>query len=408
MENIDKKSSSPQNKINLQGFQKVNLYFPKEDDKKKSFNKKENIDESSVMKRILRKRKQNMVAQHEEFIQHDVSLLRNNTLKIDARAKDYCVVRRDKDFVTLYELYKSKDFKQNPKKIFVLGEGSNTIFASREIESLVVKIDSAYFNIITQDDEFVWVSCDAGLLFRDFVVWSCENGFSGLENLAGIYGTVGAAPVQNIGAYGTEVKDVIDNVTYFDLKIGDFRTINNKDCNFSYRSSIFKYQDGTKIISQVCFKLKKQFVFNDSYSALSKAFANVKKSDINPLSVAKKVMEIRDNKLPNPRNLGNCGSFFKNPVISFEHYERLSLIYPNIVAYDDNDGKKISAAWLIEVCGFKGKKYNKVGMYNKQPLVLVNYGVRTVTELLDFADLVAQTVKTKFDIDLIKEPHIVY
>jgi UDP-N-acetylmuramate dehydrogenase len=236
----------------------------------------------------------------------------------------------------------------------------------------------------------------------------CKKGLSNIENLAAIPGTVGAAPVQNIGAYGQEAKDSIVSCLVFDMTTKTFSWIDNKDCHFDYRYSIFKYQKGNLVIWKVRFLLNKHFSVNTSYKALKEELDKVEdKSMITPSFVAKKVTEIRDNKLPDPRVLGNVGSFFKNPIIPQEQYEKIRQHYPNIVSFQAKDGVKISAGWLIEQCGYKGKRVGKVGMSERQALVMVNYGEATGKEIISFANAIIDSVKNMFNIQIQIEAHLV-
>jgi len=343
-----------------------------------------------------------------DFWEKDIDLRPKSTMHLSARAKDFFTIRDDEDLKTFYNTYNDKKNGLKPRKIFTLGEGSNTIFINKEIDTIILYMVLKGVKILSSDKDNIWINCRAGELFRDFVLQMCENNYSGLENLAAIYGLVGSAPVQNIGAYGAEVKQCIESVRYFDMEDNDFHTISAQECNFGYRDSIFKHQNGNKIITDVVFKLNKHFVFNDSYSAVKKKFANISPSKITPLLVAQKITEIRNEKLPNPNEIGNCGSFFCNPVIDNQHFERLHNIYEDIAYFDNDKGKKISAAWLIDTCGFRGKKENGISMYNKQPLVLVNYGIQNNKYLIDYVEKVQKMVKAKFDIELIAEPHFVY
>lgn len=342
------------------------------------------------------------------FWEHNVDLKSRNTMNLYAYAKDFFTISKQDDFFRFYDVYKRKENNLYCRKIFVLGEGSNTIFVDNNINAVIVDVNTRGIDFLKENDSNVWVNCKAGELFRDFVLQMCSNDYSGLENLAGIYGTVGAAPVQNIGAYGCEVKDCIDSVRYFDMTCGEYRVLTAEECQFGYRDSIFKHQDGTKIITDVVFKLNKNFVLNNSYDAVKKQFNNISLSSITPLLVAQKITEIRNKKLPNPKVLGNCGSFFKNPVITEQQFINLKAIHSDIVAFEDEKGWKLSAAWLISSCGFKNKKENGLSMYDKQPLVLVNYGIKNTKYLIDYIEQIKKVVKSQFDIDLIAEPHFVY
>jgi UDP-N-acetylmuramate dehydrogenase len=373
----------------------------------------ENTNEKQKRKRIIRVkegaekvRKENSMDY--QFWEKEVDLRDKSTMHLWSKAKDFFTIQSDNDLIEFYNTYNNKANGLKGRKVFTLGEGSNTIFINKEIDSVVVFMAMKGYEVEEVTDDTVRVECKAGERFRDFVLEMCEKGYSGLENLAAIYGTVGASPVQNIGAYGAEVKDSIEDVRYFDMRDGEFHTINNKDCRFGYRDSVFKHQDGSKIITEVRFRLNKKFVFNDSYGAVKKAFEGVARDKITPLKVAEKIFEIRNSKLPNPNEIGNCGSFFCNPVIEDEHFQRLRSVYEDIAYFDTEKGKKISGAWLIDSCGFRGRKENGIAMYSKQPLVLVNYGVQNNKYLTDYVEKVQKMVKNKFDIELVAEPHFVY
>lgn len=340
-------------------------------------------------------------------VEHNINLKPYNTLNLESIAQNFCTITSEQDleqFAQLYKLFK-QEFPQD--KVFFLGQGSNTIFKNEIIRSFVVKIATKGIHILSEDDNQVTIEVDAGEIWRDFVTYCCQKNYWGLENLAAIYGTVGAAPVQNIGAYGQQVKQVIDSVMVFDLDRQEMVNFSNEDCNFSYRNSIFKYQKGNLLIWKVTFKLSKHQQINTSYKALNEMLKEVDLRQITPMDIANKITSLRNQKLPNPKQLGNVGSFFKNPVVTQSHYERLKQFYDDIVAFDDESGKKISAGWLIEKCGFKGKKVQGVGMYDKQALVLVNYSCSSADNILTYAQAVIDCVKNKFEIDLQMEPHIV-
>ena len=340
-------------------------------------------------------------------VEHNIDLKPYNTLNLESIAENFCTIASQedlKDFAILYKRYKQEFPKNN---VFILGGGSNTIFKNDITKSFVAKIETKGIKIISETNDDILIEACAGEVWRDFVVFCCQKNYCGLENLAAIYGTVGASPVQNIGAYGQEVKNLIDSVLVYDLDKGEFITYSNKDCKFSYRNSIFKYQKGNLLIWKVTFKLKKHFSLNSSYKAVKEIFKDCDKSLISPMTVVEKITCIRNKKLPNPKEFGNVGSFFKNPVITMEHFEKLKHFYPDIIAFDDNGGKKISAAWLIEKCGFKGKRCQGVGMHDKQALVLVNYSATSAEDIIAYAKAVTDLVKNTFEIDLQMEPHIV-
>lgn len=333
-------------------------------------------------------------------MEYNFNLKDLNTFHLDCTAKEFLRLRNDEDLQHLHNIY-------GKEKIFVLGGGANTVFACEYFDGVVAKVENKGFSIVKEDQDNITLEVAGGEIWKDFVLWSCEKGYCGVENLAAIPGSVGAAPVQNIGAYGAEAKDCITEVLVYDMSKDSFRWFSNRECEFAYRYSCFKYQEGNLLIWKVRFSLKKHFTPNISYKALKDKLENMPQESVTPMLIAKMVTEIRDSKLPNPDVLGNAGSFFKNPVISTEQYERLKNFYPDIVAFDDEKGKKISAGWLIEQCGFKGRRVGNVGMHEKQALVLVNYGGATAEELINFAYAVIDNVKNRFDIELCPEAHII-
>lgn len=333
-------------------------------------------------------------------MEYNVSLKEMNSFHLDCKAEKFIRVKEEKDLERLSEYY-------GKEKIYILGSGSNTLFVKQHYDGIVARIENKGLRIIAENEDDITVEVSSGQVWNDFVEWVCKNNYSGVENLAAVPSSVGAVPVQNIGAYGSEAKDVIDKVLVYDLEKKEFKYWTNEDCDFGYRYSKFKYQKGNLVIWKVVFKLQKHFVLNNSYKALKDKLESSNQTIITPKLVAQIVTEIRNSKLPNPEILGNVGSFFKNPIITKEQYERLQTLYPNIVAFDDEKGKKISAGWLIEQCGYKGKRIGNVGVYEKQALIVVNYSNASGKELLDFSNAIIETVKDKFDIILEPEVHIV-
>ncbi len=333
-------------------------------------------------------------------MEYNIDLKPYNTFGLNCKAKEFIRLKTKEDLDLLHKEYEKQ-------RILLLGLGANMVFVNKEFDGVVAKLENKGININEEDERKVIVEVEAGEEWDSFVDWACERGLSGVENLAGIPSSVGAAPVQNIGAYGMEVKDTIVYVTVFDLKENRFISFNNEECNFAYRNSIFKYQEGNLLIWKVGFCLSKAFSPNINYKALED---KLNKEDIHSLSpklIAQKVREIRNEKLPDYRVLGNVGSFFKNPVIEKQLYEQLLKDYKDIVAFDSGENKKISAAWLIEQCGYKGKQINNVGMHNRQALVMVNYGGASGEDVLSLAHDIQAKVKEKFDIDLNIEAHII-
>ena len=333
-------------------------------------------------------------------MEYNIDLKPYNTFGLNCKAKEFLRLRTEEDL----DLLQSEYGKQT---ILFLGFGANVVFVDNEFGGLVAKLENKGIDVKEEDKNFCFVEVEAGQTWDDFVDWACERGLSGVENLAGIPSSVGAAPVQNIGAYGMEVKDSITYVVVFDLKENKFITIKNEECNFAYRNSIFKYQDGNLLIWKVGFCLSKNFTPNINYKALEEKIKKENIVSLTPKLIAQKVREIRNEKLPNFNVLGNVGSFFKNPVIEKHQYELLKKDYKDIVAFDSGEKKKISAAWLIEQCGYKGKRIGNIGMHDRQALVMVNYGGASGEDVLHLAHQIQKNIKEKFNIDLNIEAHLI-
>lgn len=328
------------------------------------------------------------------------SLKNYNTMKVDAKANHFYIV---KDLAEIEDLLKKNSFND----FLILGSGSNILF-TKNYEGLVIKNEINGINVLYENEEIVQVKVGGGVNWHEFVMSSVKNNWSGIENLALIPGTVGASPVQNIGAYGQEVKDVIHSVEAFNLFSLTHKIFSNKDCNFSYRHSIFKQQLKKEyLITSVTFNLKKNFEPNLSYPVIKNALS--KKGITNPTieEVAETVIEIRQSKLPDYTKLSNCGSFFMNPFLPKDRFDDFINSFPDAPHFNFNDGYKISAGWLIEQCGWKGKRIGNVGCYEKHALVIVNYGNASGKEILDFADMIRKSVYEKFGVMLDYEVYIV-
>ena len=265
----------------------------------------------------------------------------------------------------------------------VLGGGSNVILPDT-LPGATLLINILGQEILSSDEEATYLSVGAGVGWHELVAWTLENNMPGFENLALIPGTVGAAPIQNIGAYGVEIGEYIDRIEAFDVKEYTFVTLPKEACHFGYRDSFFKQNPGRCIVTKVVFKLPKTWQARIHYADLAKQFpANASPS---PEEIFLAVCKIRTHKLPDPKVIGNAGSFFQNPVIPNEQYETLIKTYPNLVSYPDLPGKrKLAAGWLIDQCGFKGKRMGAVGVYENQALVLVNHGGGTAQDVLGLA-----------------------
>jgi UDP-N-acetylmuramate dehydrogenase len=326
-------------------------------------------------------------------IQYQVSLKPYNTFGIEVFADRFIVIHSEKELRSVLE---------SEKDIFVLGGGSNLLL-TQNIEKLVVLIRNKGKKITPVGQNKVLVSCEAGEDWHQFVLWCIENNFGGLENLSLIPGNVGTCPIQNIGAYGVEVKDTIAEVETLEIATGKTKIFQKDDCNFEYRNSNFKNNwKGKYIITRGSFVLTTdKHQLNTSYGAIQEILSKkgIQKPSIKEISDA--VVEIRNSKLPNPKEIGNSGSFFKNPVVSktiFIEIQKKNKQVPHYVVSEDEI--KIPAGWLIEQCGFKGKRIGNTGSHEKQALVLVNYGGATGTEILDLAQTIQTTVANKFSINL--------
>jgi UDP-N-acetylmuramate dehydrogenase len=335
--------------------------------------------------------------------EHNVSLKPYNTFGLEAYAKFLSRITSEND---LQECFDSSEFKT--EKHFILGGGSNLLLVNN-IDKLVLKNEIDFLKIITEDAQSIRISVGAGMNWHQLVQYTVQKNWGGLENLALIPGTVGASPIQNIGAYGSEVKQAIREVSGYDLNTKEFLVFSNNACEFGYRDSVFKRKYLQKFfITNVVFELVKEpSEFTIAYGAIQQELENMGVQKINIANIATAVINIRQSKLPNPKDLGNAGSFFKNPLIANEHYERLRKKYPSLVGHHSDNGVKIAAGWLIEHAGFKGKRNGEVGMHAKQALVLVNYGNATGAALLQHAREVQKCVFKQFDIHLEMEVNII-
>jgi len=284
-----------------------------------------------------------------------------------------------------------------------LGGGSNVILPE-SLPGATLLINILGQELIKADDSNSWLSVGAGVNWHELVSWTLKHNLPGFENLALIPGTVGAAPIQNIGAYGVEIGEYIDSIEAFDSTTHAFVTLPQEACQFAYRDSYFKQNPNRFIVTKVVFKIPKAWQARLQYADLAKQFAESSPSAKNIFDA---VCTIRSNKLPNPKFIGNAGSFFQNPIVSTEKCEQLTKRFPNLVSYPDiNSKRKLAAGWLIDQCGFKGKRVGPVGVYEKQALVLVNHGGGTSTDILNLANSIQEEVLSKFGVQLEIEPNI--
>lgn len=325
------------------------------------------------------------------------------TFGIEATADRFLSVDSEQQ---LQQLAASGQLCQSP--CMVLGGGSNVIFAAH-YHGTVLHLENKGIALIQQSDAgHVIVEMAAGELWDDAVRHCAAHGWHGLENLVAIPGQVGAAPVQNIGAYGVEAKDFIYRVRVCDLSTGAMRWLDNDECHFAYRDSIFKrHLKGRCAVVAVQFRLATSFCPNTRYAALQNALAGHGCLSPSPQQLIDILTDLRWSKLPRPEVLGSAGSFFKNPVVAVEHYERLRSDYPDLVAYAVPDGYKLAAGWLIDRAGWRGRRLGRCGVYDKQALVLVNHGGCTVDELLHLIDAIRGDVRGRFHVDLECEAELI-
>jgi len=334
-------------------------------------------------------------------IQENVSLKPYNSFGIDVKASLFAEVFNEADLEQLFE----HDALKLPQ-ILIIGGGSNVLF-TQNYQGLVIKISIKGISVQKTQDGIL-VTAGAGEVWNDFVNYCVEHDLAGVENLSLIPGTVGASPIQNIGAYGVELKDVFESCTAFEIKTGKTKTFNFNDCRFGYRESIFKGElKGQYIITSVTFRLSSEPKINTSYGAIETELQNRGIEKPNIADVSSAVAHIRVSKLPDPSTIGNAGSFFKNPVI--EKYEFANVIanHPDVVHYPAaNDRVKLAAGWLIEQCGWKGKVVGQTGTWKNQALVLVNHGNATGKEVYDFSAQIIDSVKSTFGVTLEREVNI--
>ncbi|MDR1672854.1 MAG: UDP-N-acetylmuramate dehydrogenase [Bacteroidales bacterium] len=335
----------------------------------------------------------------------NVSLLPYNTFGIDATAQTM-IVADDADALA-HELRTLRAPETKPlSDMLILGGGSNILFVSEKCPLVIHPVFKG-IELLEEHNDTALVRACAGEIWDEWIQWCIERGYSGMENLSAIPGTVGACPVQNIGAYGTEAKDVIETVEAVETATGKTVHFRRRECGFGYRDSFFKQHKGKYLIVSVTFRLSKTFTPQLSYAGLQTELAG--ELEITPSSVRDAVMRIRQQKLPEWQQLGSAGSFFKNPLVSQQKVEELRRTYENIPLYSvPQDGfRKISAAWLIEQCGWKGVQKGHVGVYHNQPLILVNRGNATGREVMDFAREIMDSAEKKFGIRMETEVNIV-
>ncbi|MEX2478703.1 MAG: UDP-N-acetylmuramate dehydrogenase [Gracilimonas sp.] len=335
-------------------------------------------------------------------VKENFDLKEYNTMGVSANARYFASVASADE---LRQLLLQPDYIVIPK--LMLGGGSNILFVN-DFEGLVIHLDIKGRKVIEEGEREVLLKIGAGENWHEAVMYAVENGWGGIENLSLIPGSVGAAPIQNIGAYGVELEEVFESLEAIDLETGVSKTFGKKECNFGYRESVFKNKlKGKYIITHVTLRLQKDPEVNTSYRALSEQLEEKGISEPGIKDISKTVIEIRQSKLPDPADIGNTGSFFKNPVISVEAFEKLQKKYPEIPHYPAGNEIKIPAAWLIDQCGWKGRKIGDAGVHKVHALVIVNYGNATGPEIIELAEKIRSSVFEKFGVELIPEVNVV-
>ena len=329
------------------------------------------------------------------------SLKNYNTFGIVSTAKYFVSFSSENELV---ELLKNDLYKTEP--LFILGGGSN-ILLTQDFDGLVLANTIKGMNVLAEDEHSATIEVGAGEVWHDFVLWSIDKNLSGIENLALIPGLVGASPMQNIGAYGLEVKDVITQVSYIEIESGIKKEITNSECNFGYRDSIFKHNlKGKVVITKVIFKLSKTPLNKTTYGAIEEELKNLN-LEPSPKNISTAVINIRSRKIPDPKVLGNSGSFFKNPIIETTQFEELKKEFPEMVGYTISETQtKIAAGWLIDNAGLKGYRTGNAGVHKNQALVLVNYGNASGLEIINLAKEIQQIIKDKYGISITPEVNI--
>ena len=335
-------------------------------------------------------------------MQENISLQPYNTFGVDVKARYFSKVN------SVDELKKILNEKISEHVLF-LGGGSNILF-TKDFDGLVIQLDLKGISHEIINNNEVLVSAEAGENWHQFVLWTLENNFGGLENLSLIPGNVGTSPMQNIGAYGTEIKDAFHSCKVLNLENFEIETFDKEKCRFGYRDSIFKQEGiGKYVILEVNFKLTtKNHHIKTEYGAIKTELEKMEIETPSIQDVSKAVIHIRESKLPNPKEIGNAGSFFKNPTISNSNFENLQQKFNNIQGYKNENGVKVPAGWLIEQCGWKGKQIGNVATHHLQSLVIINKtGKAPGQEIFDFSTMIINSVKEKFGIELEREVNIV-
>ena len=335
------------------------------------------------------------------MIEKNVSLKPYNTFGLSAEAK---LMARVNSIASLQEVLADNSLQKEAR--FILGGGSN-ILLTKDIDALVIKNEISGIELIDETEDGFFVKSGAGVVWHELVMHCIENGYAGIENLSLIPGNVGAAPMQNIGAYGVELKNVFHSLEAVEMATGNVETFSSLDCDFGYRESVFKHKLKNQfVISSVTLKLNKQPDFNTSYGAIEEELERIGVTSPTIKNVSQAVINIRQSKLPDPNELGNSGSFFKNPVVPTSKFDDLKALHPTIPGYPAGQNTKLAAGWLIEQCGWKGKVVGNTGSHIKQALVLVNYGNATGVEIFNLSEQIMKSVYDTFGVQLEREVNV--
>ncbi|MDQ3290779.1 MAG: UDP-N-acetylmuramate dehydrogenase [Bacteroidota bacterium] len=336
-------------------------------------------------------------------LQKDISLKPYNTFGMEVKARYFAAFS---SVAELQQLLQLPEVQNSPK--LILGGGSNVLF-TQDYEGTILKNNILGIQITDLNDDISLVKAGSGVNWHELVLYTIEQGLGGLENLSLIPGTVGAAPLQNIGAYGVELKDVFENLEAVQIATNELKSFTAEECKFGYRDSIFKNEVKDQyIVVNVTLRLQRKPVFNTSYGAITQTLAEMQVQDLNAKSISDAVCHIRRSKLPDPAQIGNAGSFFKNPEIPANQFAELQMQYPNIPSYPTSPGMvKIPAGWLIEQAGWKGRRFDYFGVHKDQALVLVNYGGAQGNQVRELANQIIKSVKEKFGIQLHPEVNII-
>ena len=336
-------------------------------------------------------------------VQSNVDLQPYNTLQVSAQAHRFANIQSVDELQDIL-----RDLQPKDQPVLVLGGGSNILFAD-DFDGTVLHVEIEGKEVVKETDKHLWLEIGAGENWHETVRYCVERGWGGIENLSLIPGTVGAAPIQNIGAYGVELEEVFERLEAVQLETGDSCTFEKGDCQFGYRDSIFKNElKGQYVVTKVVLRLSKNPTINSSYGAIQSELETRGITEPGISDISDIVIDIRNGKLPNPQTLGNAGSFFKNPVVANELYQRIKESHPGAPGYSMGAAEtKVPAGWLIEEAGWKGKTVGNAGTYKQQALVIVNHGGATGAEILALADKIQAAVLEKFGIELVPEVNII-